>query len=70
MLMMGSLLLERKGHMPDVILSHLALAGAEKAVAFDSALSLSRVLLERESPINSQRLMGKRARSARITTGC
>ncbi|KAL2016239.1 hypothetical protein VTK56DRAFT_4044 [Thermocarpiscus australiensis] len=51
-----SLFMERKGCVPNAILTLISRTGAE-AARLDSALAASRLLLERESNINNQKLM-------------
>jgi nucleolar pre-ribosomal-associated protein 2 len=57
MLMVFSLLVERKGAIPNAMLSLITATGAEDA-GLDSAMAVSRLLLERESNTNNQKIMG------------
>ncbi|KAK4039203.1 nucleolar pre-ribosomal-associated protein 2 [Parachaetomium inaequale] len=52
-----SLLVDRNGSVPNGILSLLTVPGSEDAAPVDSALAVSRLLLERESNVNNQKLM-------------
>lgn len=56
---MFSLFMERNGFIPNVVLSLVTVPGDEDAARLDSAMAASHLLLERESNINNQKLMGK-----------
>lgn len=58
MLMRSSLLVERNGSVPNGILSLLTVP-TDDVARVDSALAVSRLLLERESNVNNQKLMGQ-----------
>lgn len=57
----SSLLIEKNGSIPHGILSLLAVSGSDDTARTDSAVAVSHLLLERESNVNNQKLMGRLA---------
>jgi hypothetical protein len=58
-----SLLVDKNEQVPNGILSLLIATGSQATGHVESALSVSRLLLERESSVNNQNLMGRSTRA-------